>query len=77
VRLLARCFVLLVGTLIYHQCCEPKRYQERLRASCAAKGGKLTLTNLCIDLSWANEPTDDRSSSATRPGFRLQAASRW
>ena len=50
VRLLARCFLLLVGTVVYHQYGQDKHYQEQLRAACAAKGGKITLTNLCINV---------------------------
>ncbi len=75
-RLLAKCFLLLVGALVYHQCGQTKQYREKLSIACATKGGKLTLSNLCIDLSWTNEPTDIRSRTATWPGFRLQAASR-
>ena len=50
VRLLARCFLLLVGVLVYHQCGQSKQYLEKLRTACAAKGGKLTLSNLCINM---------------------------
>ena len=70
-RLLAKCFLLLVGTLIYHQCGQTKHYQGKLRAACAAKGGKLTLSNLCINLSWAHEPTDARSRTPTATGFLI------
>ncbi len=49
VTLLARCFLLLVGTVIYHQHGQEK-HQEQLRAACAAKGGKLALSNLCINM---------------------------
>ena len=48
-RLLARCFLLVVGTVVHHQYGQEK-YQEQLRAACAAKGGKLALSNLCIDM---------------------------
>ncbi len=50
VTLLARCFLLLVGAVIYHQHGQDEHYQEKLRAACAAKGGKLALSNLCIDM---------------------------
>ncbi len=49
VTLLARCFLLLVGAVIYHQHGQEK-YQEQLRAACAAKGGKLALSSLCINM---------------------------
>jgi hypothetical protein len=75
VRVLAKCFLLLVGVLVYHQSSQSKQYQERLRTACAARGGKLTLTNLCINLSWTNEPTNARARAARRPGFRVQEAS--
>jgi hypothetical protein len=39
-----------VGTVAYNQYSQDERYQEELRADCAAKGGKLTLSNLCIDM---------------------------
>ena len=50
VRHLSRCFLLLVGTVVYHQYGQDKHYQERLRAACAAKGGKIALSNLCINM---------------------------
>jgi len=50
VRHLARCFLLLVGTVVYHQYGQDKHYLEQLRAACAAKGGKLALSNLCINM---------------------------
>jgi hypothetical protein len=46
VRLFAKCFLLLVGVLVYHQSAQTKQYQEKLRTACAARGGKLTLSNL-------------------------------
>ena len=49
VRHLARCFLLLVGTVVYHQYGQEK-HQDQLRAACAAKGGKLALSNLCINM---------------------------
>ena len=52
-RLLARCFLPLVGTVVYHQYGREKhqeKHQEQLRAACAAKGGKLALSNLCINM---------------------------
>jgi hypothetical protein len=42
--------MLLVGTVVYHQYGQDKHYQEQLRAACAAKGGKLALSNLCINM---------------------------
>jgi hypothetical protein len=50
VRLLARWFLLLAGAAAYRQYGQDEHYQERLRAACADKGGKLTLTNLCINI---------------------------
>jgi len=76
VRLLAKCFLLLAGVLVYQQCGQSKHYQERLRAACTAKGGKLTLSNLCIDLTWAPVPTHTRSRKSRTPSFQLEAASR-
>jgi hypothetical protein len=29
---------------------QDKHYQQQLRAACAIKGGKLTLSNLCINM---------------------------
>ena len=49
-RLLARWFLVLIGAVAYHQYSQDNRYQEQLRAACAAKGGKISLTNLCIDM---------------------------
>ena len=49
-RHLARFFLLLVGTVIYHQYGQEEHQQEQLRAACAAKGGKLALSNLCINM---------------------------
>ena len=49
VTLLARCFLLLVVAVAYDQHGEDK-HQEQLRAACAAKGGKLTLSSLCINV---------------------------
>jgi len=76
VRLLAKGFLLLVGVLIYHQSAQTKQYHEKLSTACAARGGKLTLSNLCFDLSWLRKPTDARSRPSRRPGYRLEAASR-
>ena len=50
VRHLARWFLLLVGAMAYHQYGQDKHYQEQLRAACATKGGKLSLSNLCINM---------------------------
>ncbi len=71
VRLLAKCFLLLMGTVIYHQCGETKQYQEKLRTACAAQGGKLTISDLCFNLA---RMRDTRSPTATRPRYRLEAA---
>ena len=49
VTLLARCFLLFVVAVAYDQHGEDK-HQEQLRAACAAKGGKLALSNLCINM---------------------------
>jgi hypothetical protein len=49
-RLLARWFLVLIGAVAYHQYSQDSRYQEQLRAACAAKGGKITLTNFCINM---------------------------
>lgn len=49
VTLLARCFLLLVGAVIYHQHGQ-EEHQEQLSAACAARGGKLALSNLCINM---------------------------
>jgi hypothetical protein len=40
----------LIGAVAYHQYSQDNHYQEQLRAACAAKGGKITLTNLCINM---------------------------
>ena len=50
-RLLARWFLVLLGAVAYHQYSQDNHYQEQLRAACAAKGGKITLTNLCIKMN--------------------------
>jgi len=50
VRPLARWFLVLIGVVAYHQYGQDNHYQEQLRAACAAKGGKITLTNLCINM---------------------------
>lgn len=50
VRLLARWFLVLIGAVAYHQYSQDNHYQEHLRAACAAKGGKITLANLCINM---------------------------
>ena len=68
---------MLIGAVAYHQYSQDGHYQEQLRAACAAKGGKLALSNLCINLSWVRDPSDARPGSQTRLGFRLRAASRW
>ena len=49
-RLLARWFLVLIGAVAYHQYSQDNHYQEQLRAACAAKGGKIALTNICINL---------------------------
>ena len=75
VRLLAKCFLLLVGVLVYHQCDQTKQHHEKLRTTCAARGGKLALSDLCISLSWGGMATGARSRKAARPNLRLEAAS--
>jgi hypothetical protein len=49
-RHLARWFLLLIGAVAYHQYSQDGHHQEQLRAACAAKGGKISLTNLCINM---------------------------
>ena len=49
-RLLARWFLVLIGAVAYHQYSQDNHYQEQRHAACAAKGGKITLTNLCINM---------------------------
>ncbi len=66
VTLLAKCFLLLVGTVIYHQHGQEK-YQEQLRTACAAKGGKLALSNLCIDMKPVLHELTARYRSPRRP----------
>ncbi len=66
VTLLARCFLLLVGTVVYHQHGQEK-YQEQLRAACAAKGGKLALSNLCINMKPMLDELTARYSLPSRP----------
>ena len=50
-RLLARWFLVLIGAVAYHQYSQDNHYQEQLRAACAATGGKIALTNLCIKMN--------------------------
>ena len=49
-RLLARWFLVLIGVVAYHRYSQDNHYQEQLRAACAAKGGKIALTNICVNL---------------------------
>jgi hypothetical protein len=50
ISLIARWFLVLIGAVVYRQYSQDNHYQEQLRATCAAKGGKITLTNLCINM---------------------------
>ncbi len=63
VTLLARGFLLLVGAVTYHQYGQDEHYQERLVVACAAKGGKLSLTNLCINMNPILDALTNRISS--------------
>jgi hypothetical protein len=76
VRLLGRGFLLLFGTVAYNQYSQGADHLEQLRAACAANGGKITLSNLCINLPWANTPTNSRSRTIMRLDFRLRLPSR-
>ena len=65
--LLARWFLLLVGAVTYHQYGQDKHYQEQLRAACATKGGKLSLSNLCINMKPILDELTPRYRLARRP----------
>ena len=75
-RLLGRGFLLLVGTVAYNQYSQGADHLDQLRAACAARGGKITLSNLCINLPWAKAPTNSRSRTIMRLDFRLRPPSR-